>query len=81
MNKQLLGSNSRFSHKSPMQPYHQLSPTTCRWSLPGFRDVFLRPSRSEPGSNATIRHAQGAIFPPRQGVVSLDRAASLRKNQ
>src|SRR5262249_45055826 len=51
------------SHKSPMQPYHQFSPTACRLPLPGLRDAFLRPSRSEPGCNTTIRRAQGVLTP------------------
>jgi antitoxin component HigA of HigAB toxin-antitoxin module len=33
-------SNSRFSHKGLMHPYHQLSLTAFRLPLPGFRDVF-----------------------------------------
>ena len=41
-------SNSRCSPKSPMQAYHQLRPTAWRLPIPGFRDVFVRPSRSEP---------------------------------
>jgi hypothetical protein len=73
-------SNSRCSHTSPMQPYHQRSLTACRLPIPGCRDAFLRPSRSESGSNATICRAQGTISPPRQGVVALDRAVSPRKS-
>ena len=32
-----------------LQPYHQLSLTAYRLPIPGFRDAFLRPNRSEPG--------------------------------
>ena len=42
-------SNSRDSQKSPIRLYHPLGPTTCGLPLLGFRDVFLRLSRSEPG--------------------------------